>query len=82
MSDYVSKYGFEDEGYGVVISDLKSGKSCFLQGDAAGDFLAEIEKLDALWMRIWAGTVDRPPAFSCYEEHLDVILDPYTDVMQ
>lgn len=40
-------YAVIDRGYGVVIKHRHSAWSCFLQGDDATEFVAEIDAIDS-----------------------------------
>jgi len=64
-------YSYEEKGYCTI---LYSGKETrHLQGEDETVFLEEVEKLDLVWEKGNPNT----GIFECYEDHLDLLIDPY-----
>lgn len=67
----MSHYDYTDHGYGVTLSNGQ--KTVFLQGDDASQFLADVEAID----EIWSDRNPNPGIFDEYEDHLDLLIDPF-----
>jgi hypothetical protein len=68
-------YSYEEEQGGVILLS-PDGESVFLQpGDDSGCFLAQVAVIDEIWEKNPEGP--NPEAFPTYEDHLDVLIDPY-----
>ena len=65
-------YNYEDIGYAVVL--YSGDNSVLLQGDDAEGFLQEVNDLDTIWCEIGN---PNPKIFDSYEDHLDLLIDPY-----
>lgn len=63
-------YGYQDLGYGVILSETKT---VFLQGEAADQFLNEVETLKA----IWENGSPNPSVFPEFQDHLNTLIDRY-----
>ena len=67
----MSQYDYTDHGYGVTLSNGQ--QTVFLQGDDASQFLADVEAID----EIWSDRNPNPGIFDEYEDHLDLLIDPF-----
>jgi len=67
----MSHYDYTDHGYGVTLSNGQ--QTVFLQGDDASQFLSDVETID----EIWNDGNPNPGIFREYEDHLDLLIDPY-----
>jgi len=67
----MSHYDYTDNGYGVTLSNGQ--QTVFLQGDDASQFLSDVETID----EIWNDGSPNPGIFREYEDHLDLLIDPY-----
>jgi hypothetical protein len=77
----MSHFDYTDLGYGVRLEqpdidreNRAYQRTVFLQGDDAAQFLAEMEKLDDIWLE---GGNPNPDIFDCQEDHIDLLIEPY-----
>jgi len=74
---------YEEYSYGAVSIYTDNGeKVCFMQGDEYHELMDEIEKLDELWNEIYSKESENETCFNSYEEHLNMLLEPYTILME
>ena len=61
---------------GVILTCLESGETVLLQaGNEAGEFLDQVKTIDRIWTEDPSNKEGR--IFKSYEEHLDMLIDPY-----
>ena len=65
-------YNYRYLGYGIALINPEN-KDTLLQGDDAESFLDEIGDLNAAW----ENGNPNSDCFSNYEEHLDLVVEPY-----
>ena len=69
-------YDFVELGYGIKLLNPERTRSVFLQGDDAESFCNSVRTLDCVWeANGWESP--NPACFPEYEDHLDVLIDPY-----
>ena len=80
MAEGVRYDAYEDRFGNITLTQLATGKSCYLQGDEASSFREEWEQVVDIWTR--QNGKDMHADAITYEERFDMIADAYADVME
>ena len=77
---YERRWTIDPYNYDCIELIYENGRSVLLQGDDAAQLDAETDIIAEIWTNDPDNSEGRP--FSCYEEHTDVYLDAYLEVLE